>query len=58
MAINVHEVRGREEVRGQLGLFVHNVMVVVPHQRSVVRVEELLSGMLGTDTYKHSHTTR
>ena len=47
VAIDVDEVGRGEEVGGKLGLLIDHVVVVVSHQGTVVRVEELLSGVLG-----------
>lgn len=46
MAIDINEVRRREEVGRELGLLINDVMVAIPHQRAVVRVEELLCRVL------------
>lgn len=48
MAVNVHEVGRGEEVRGKLRLLIDDKKVVVPHQWSVVSVEELFIRMLET----------
>ena len=47
VAINVHEVRRREEMRRSLRLFIHHIVVPISHQRTVVCVEELLLWRLG-----------
>lgn len=46
VAVYVDEVGRREEVRGELGLLIHHIMVVISHQRPIVGVEELFLGTL------------
>ena len=46
VTVYIDEVRRGEEVRGELGLLVNHIVLVVSHQRAVVGVEELFSGVL------------